>query len=320
MTVPATPRRSRLGIVVLLLAVAIALLGMLAARGVGRLPDPLRSGPPPSFAPAAPGAAVLIGAGDIARCNSDQDEATATLLDALEGTVFTLGDNVYERGTVDEFRRCYDPAWGRHRDRTRFPVAGNHDWATAGAAGYLEYFGSAARPSGATWYSADLGSWHVIVLDSNCALVGGCGAGSAQLEWLRADLAASASRCTVALWHHPRFSSGRQGDHEALDPMWRALYETGAELIVTGHDHNYERFAPQDPAANLDEARGIRQFVVGTGGTDLRSMRATQPNSEVSNADTHGVLRLELGADGYEWAFVPVAGATFTDTGTATCH
>jgi 3',5'-cyclic AMP phosphodiesterase CpdA len=263
---------------------------------------------------------VLVGAGDIAGCAFEADEATARLLDAIEGTIFTTGDNAYPRGSSESFEECYGETWGRHLDRTRFPVAGNHDWDTADAAGYASYFGATARPEGTTWYAAQLGEWRLIVLDSNCAAVGGCGEGSAQLDWLEAELRENPAVCTIALWHHPRFSSGRYGDDPATDQFWRALEAAGTELVLTGHDHHYERFAPQNASGVADADRGIRQIVVGTGGAPLREVVREAPNSEVRAGDTYGVLRLELAEGTYAWSFVPVAGQTFTDAGTGTCH
>jgi acid phosphatase type 7 len=264
--------------------------------------------------------AVLLGAGDIGTCGSDGDEATARLLDANEGTVFVAGDNAYDRGTARDFERCYGPTWGRHKARTGFPAPGNHDWETRGAAGYLDYFGSAARPDGSTWYRRSLGSWDVIVLDSECDKVGGCEEGSAQLDWLEATLARRTSRCTLAIWHRPRFSSGKHGNDPEMDAMWRALYAAGADVVINGHDHDYERFAPQDPDARPDAGRGIREFVVGTGGAELRNFDEVQPNSQVRESDTFGIIRLVLSADGYGWSFLPVADRTFSDSGTGSCH
>jgi hypothetical protein len=288
--------------------------------------------PPPSSLPsgdAAPGAPsgspsgpaddpVLVGAGDIANCTSPGDEATARLLDDIEGTVFTAGDNAYDRGTLATFRECYEPSWGRHKDRTH-PAPGNHDWDDPDLAGYLAYFGDAAAPDGTTWYSYDLGTWHVVVLDSECGKVGGCDPDSEQGRWLAADLSASGAQCTVAIFHHPRFSSGEHGNIRAVAPLWDALHAAGTDVIVNGHDHDYERFAPQDPDGREDRERGIRQFVVGTGGTPLRAFADTKPNSELRASISHGVLALTLREGGYGWRFHATEGR-FSDEGTATCH
>jgi hypothetical protein len=262
---------------------------------------------------------VLVGAGDIADCGADGDEATAALLDGIAGTVFTAGDNAYERGTPDQFRECYEPTWGRHRDRTR-PAPGNHDWETAGLAGYLGYFGSAAQgPDGSSWYSYELGAWHVIVLDSACSKVGGCQPDSAQGRWLAKDLAANDSLCTMAIFHHPRFSSGEHGDIASVDAFWRLLYAANVDVVVNGHDHDYERFAPQDPQGRPDEARGIREFVVGTGGGDLRNFLRAAPNSEVRLAGGYGVIKFTLHESSYDAEFI-AAGNDFRDVGTNDCH
>lgn len=266
-----------------------------------------------------PAVQVLVGAGDIASCASTGDESTAALLDAIPGTVFTTGDNVYNHGTPVEFARCYEPSWGRHRARTR-PAPGNHDYGTPHAAGYFAYFGEAAGAPNKGYYSYNLGSWHIVVLNSNCGAVGGCGPGSPQERWLRADLAAHPAACTLAYWHHPRFSSGPHGGTMAVQAFWQALYEAGAELVLNGHDHLYERFAPQDPDGRRDEERGIRQFTVGTGGASLYAVGRPAPNSEVVNTTTYGVLKLTLYPDRYEWEFVPVPGGRFTDSGSGTCH
>ena len=270
--------------------------------------------PTPSPTPAV-GSATLVGAGDIAACTSSGDEATAALLDQIAGTVFTTGDNVYDNGTASEFQDCYGPSWGRHKARTR-PTPGNHDWNTANAQGYRDYFGFPTT----TYYSYNLGAWHVVVLDSDCSQVGGCASGSAQYSWLATDLTANARACTVAMWHHPRFSSGEHGNSTAMQAIWQLLYDRNAELVLTGHDHTYERFAPQTASGGTDTARGLREFVVGTGGRNHYAFVAVQPNSEARNADTFGVLKLTLRADGYDWQFVPEAGKTFTDAGTGSCH
>jgi hypothetical protein len=263
---------------------------------------------------------VLVGAGDIARCDSDGDEETATLLDGIAGSIYTLGDNVYENGTAAEFASCYDPTWGRHKARTR-PVSGNHDYQTADAAGYFGYFGAAAGDPTKGYYSYDLGAhWHVVVLNSECLAVGGCQASSPQEVWLRQDLAANAGRNVVAMWHKPRFSSGPHGDTTEMAAIWQALYDFGADVVLAGHDHHYERFAPQDPAAQLDPAYGIRSFVVGTGGTDLRPVGIAGPNSEALDDATWGVLKLTLHQSSYDWQFIPVAGQAFTDSGTDSVH
>lgn len=261
------------------------------------------------------GPAVLVGAGDIAECGSRADDATAALLDQLEGTVFVVGDNVYPDGTLKQYRDCYDSSWGRHKARTR-PAPGNHEYNTSGAAGYWDYFGAAAGPRGRGYYSYELGGWHVVVLNSNIARA----TDSAQLQWLRSDLAANAGRCTLAYWHHPRFSSSKHGNDDSVRPFWDALYDAGAEVVLVGHDHVYERFAPQTSAGAADPVRGIRQFIVGMGGRSHYGFDRIQPNSEVRNANTYGVLRVELLDGAYRWEFVPVAGGTFRDSGSSECH
>lgn len=272
--------------------------------------------PPP---PPPPGAQTLIAAGDIAQCSSNNDEATALLVDNIPGTVAVLGDNVYESGSATEYANCYDPSWGRHKARTK-PSVGNHEYQTASAAGYYGYFGAAAGDATKGYYSYDLGDWHVVVLNSNCNIIS-CAAGSTQEQWLRADLIANTKSCTLAYFHHPRFNSGAShGNNTGVGAFWTALYQYGAEVILNGHEHMYERFAPQTPSAVSDAANGIRQFTVGTGGRAFYSIGAIQPNSEVRNNTTFGVLKLTLGAGTYSWQFVPVAGQTFTDTGSGSCH
>jgi hypothetical protein len=258
----------------------------------------------------------MVGAGDIAGCSTLGDEATANLLDGIDGTVYTLGDNVYDSGTPAEFTNCYEPTWGRHKSRTR-PSTGNHDYLTPGAAGYFGYFGASAGDPSTGYYSYDLGDWHIIALNSSIAR----DAGSTQEQWLRADLAASTKTCTLAYWHHPRFSSGSgHGSDISVGALWQALYDANADVILSGHDHDYERFAPQNPNGLADTARGIREFVVGTGGRSHYGLGSLKANSEVFNGDTFGVLKLTLSAGAYAWQFVPVAGGTFTDSGTGSCH
>ncbi len=262
---------------------------------------------------------VLLAAGDIADCASSGDEATAALLDTLGGTIASLGDTVYLEGTAEQFAKCYQPSWGRHKARTK-PAVGNHEYRTPGAQGYYDYFGAAAGDPAKGYYAYDLGKWHIVVLNSNCKFVS-CAAGSAQEKWLRADLAANPRACTLAYWHHPLFTSGADhGPETATRPLYQALYDARAEVVLTGHNHNYERFAPQNPAGKRDDARGLRHFVVGTGGASYYGFAATRPNSEVRNAVTYGILRMTLRADGYDWLFVPEAGKTFTDAGTGTCR
>jgi hypothetical protein len=263
--------------------------------------------------------AVMVGAGDIATCSVSGDEATAKLLDGIPGTVFTTGDNVYESGTAAQFRDCYGPSWGRHTARTK-PSPGNHEYYATGASGYYGYFGSAAGSSSKGYYSYDRGDWHVVVLNSMCEKVGGCGATSPMVSWLRNDLAANPNRCTLAYFHHPLFSSGKHGNQTKMRPAWEALYAANADVVVNGHDHHYERFAPQRPGGVLDRERGIREFVVGTGGASHSRLGTVKANSRVRNASTYGVLKLTLNADSYSWKFVPVAGKTFTDSGTTSCH
>jgi len=283
---------------------------------------PAIAGPSPGTTQASPTPAdqALIAAGDIASCDSSGDEATARLLDGMPGTVAMLGDSVYPDGSRSDFARCYATSWGRYKDRTR-PAAGNHEYQTAGASGYFGYFGAAAGDPARGYYSYDLGAWHVVVVNSNCWAVGGCGTGSPQERWLRADLAASTKKCTLAYWHHPLFTSGNQhGPSTVMRPIFATLYNAGAEVVLSGHEHNYERFAPQDPRGRRDNARGIRAWVVGTGGASHYGFGNPAPNSEVRNTGTYGVLRLTLHAGGYDWQFVPQAGRSFTDRGSATCH
>jgi hypothetical protein len=270
--------------------------------------------PPPEFSVSSDDP-VLVGAGDIGDCSGDDDEATAVLLDGIPGTVFTTGDNAYPDGTLSDFMNCYEPTWGRHKART-YPSPGNHDYSTEGATGYFNYFGPAAGEPDKGYYSYDLGSWHIIVLNSEIRV----SAGSEQEQWLRADLAAHPVACTLAYWHKPRFSSGDlHGSNVRMQPLWQALYDYGADVVLAGHEHNYERFAPQDPQGAADPVRGIRQFVVGTGGRSLHPITNPIANSEVHNAGTYGVLKLVLHSGSYSWEFVPEEGEVFTDSGTAPC-
>ena len=245
--------------------------------------------------------------------------ATSDLLvGASLDAVLPLGDTQYDYGSLPAFTASYDPTWGRVKAITR-PVIGNHEYGTPRANGYFRYFGRAAGPPGRGYYSFDLAAWHVVVLNGNCSLAP-CRAGSRQEQWLRADLLAHTNRCTLALWHQPLFSSGLSGGVRLVRPFWDDLYAAGADLVLNGHDHDYERFAPQRPSGILDEARGIREFVVGTGGASFGPWRVIRPNSEVRENRTFGVLKLTLLPSTYEWQFVPVVGSPFTDSGSGSCH
>lgn len=264
---------------------------------------------------------VFVGAGDMADCSSPHDEDTAKLLDGIAGTVYVLGDNVYPSGSLDDYNNCYDPTWGRHKART-YPSVGNHDYDTAGAVGYYTYFGQSASPldNNCTsnclgYYSYDLGAWHIIVLNSEIT----ASAGSTQEKWLRADLAAHPTTCTLAYWHQPLFSSGSALVNGRTKALWKALYDFGADVLLTGHEHFYERFAPQDVNGVADNERGLREFIVGTGGRTLRGFATIHPNSVVRNGTTWGVLKMTLHPTSYDWEFIPIAGQTFTDTGSADC-
>lgn len=257
----------------------------------------------------------LVTAGDIASCWWRGDEATARLLDRIDGVVAPLGDLVYQDGTPGQFARCYGPTWGRHRARTR-PTPGNHDYRTREGAGYWGYFGANAGERGKGWYAYDLDGWRVLVLNSEAPI----GAESEQVRWLRAELAAHPSRCTLAYMHRPAFSSGKHGGAGSVRDVLQVLYDGGVDVLLGGHDHHYERMAPQDPDGKADPARGIRQFVVGTGGAPTYRPKEAAPNSEVMNDRALGVLRLVFHPGWYEWQFVPIRGHRFTDSGRGTCH
>jgi hypothetical protein len=261
---------------------------------------------------------VLYAAGDIGDCTAVGDTGTGLLLDGASDPIAVLGDIAYPNASLGDFSNCFDPPWGRHKARIR-PAPGNHEYGTAGALGYFMYFGAAAGELGKGYYSYDLGDWHVVVINSNCSNVS-CSAGSAQEQWLRQDLAANPRRCTLAYWHHPRFSSGAHGNNTTMTAIWQALHDNGADLILNGHDHDYERWVPMDRNGNAS-ASGMVEIVVGTGGTALRSFSGSKPaNSAVRNASANGVLKLTLRDGAYDWEFKAVAGQSFTDTGTATCR
>jgi hypothetical protein len=291
---------------------------------------PPTSRPTPTRAPDE----TIVAAGDIACDPADpnfaggapsacQMRATANLVFAQHpNAVLPLGDDQYEQGALAAFERSYDPTWGRLKAISH-PAVGNHEYDSGSAAGYFTYFGVAAGPPDQGYYSYDLGAWHLIVLNSNCGEIGGCAAGSPQEQWLRRDLADHPTACTLAYWHHPLFSSGLHGDNSDVQPLWHDLYDAGADIVLNGHDHDYERFAPQDPSGRLDPTHGIREFVVGTGGKSHYGFTPIKPNSEVRNAATFGILRLILHPDSYDWQFIPAqspGNGTFTDTGSASCH
>ena len=268
---------------------------------------------------------TFVGAGDIASSGSN-DERTATLLDTVVAAdpntiVFTLGDNAYSDGTTSDFTNYYQPTWGRHKARTR-PALGNHDYHVAGAADYLNYFcptsGPCVFPGGTKqlYYSYDLGDWHIVSLNSEADT----SAGSAQLQWLQTDLAAHPTSCVLAYWHKPLFSSGStHGNDSNMKPFWDELYAAKADLVLSGHEHNYERFAKQNPGGAADP-NGIREFIIGTGGVGSYSFGSAIPNSQVRFSGGFGVVKFTLRTDSYDWTFIPAAGTTFNDSGSNTCN
>jgi 3',5'-cyclic AMP phosphodiesterase CpdA len=272
-------------------------------------------------------AVTLVGAGDITSCTSKGDTATARLLANIPGTVLAMGDNAYGEGSAAQFRNCYDPTWGRFKARTK-PIVGNHEYRTSGASGYFGYFGAAAGEPGKGYYSYDRGAWHIVALNSECrywatGFKDGPSRCSTQkqadmIAWLKADLAANPARCTLAYFHQPRFSSGYGGNALETQPIWDALYAARADVVLSGHDHIYERFARQTPRGTKSN-RGIRQFTVGTGGVNHGGIGTIKANSQVRNTTAYGVLKLRLRSTSYSWKFVPVAGKTFTDSGTTSC-
>lgn len=262
----------------------------------------------PTLAVTAP-PATLLAAGDVADCSLSDDSATADILSSRPGAVALLGDGAYPHGSAADYAGCYDPTWGRVKPRTR-PVPGDHDYDTGTAAGYFGYFGAAAGKAGSGWYSYELGAWHVVALNSVCSKVG-CDAGSAQMSWLKADLDAHPTDCTLAYWHNPKYSAGAEGGTGTMNAAWDLLREHGAELVLSASNHDYERFAPVE---------GIRELVVGTGGAPLHPFASAQPAAEARDASTHGVLRLTLRTGGYDWKFIPAAGGSFTDAGSGSCH
>jgi hypothetical protein len=282
-------------------------------------PTTIAAPTPPPFPSATPmpdpaNDPVFVGAGDISSCGGAGAEATARLLDQIEGAVFTLGDNAYESGTAEQFRDCYNPTWGRHKARTQ-PSPGNHDYVTPGAAGYYDYFGESAGPDQRGYYSFDLGAWHIISLNSEID----AGPDSAQAQWLATDLAAHPAVCTLAYWHKPIFSSGSvHGNDPHMRPIWSILASAGADVVLNGHDHIYERYAPQT-VDGVADPRGMREFIAGVGGAEPYGFGEIQPNSEARAKGVFGVLKLTLHAASYDWEFVPAQAGGFSDAGSAGC-
>jgi alkaline phosphatase len=272
------------------------------------------SGPAPAAAPKVKlGTIDLLAAGDIAQCDSTGDEATARLAAKYPKVpIAAVGDLAYPAGTAADFARCYQPSWGKVDARVR-PAAGNHEYGTGVATDYFARYGARAGAPGRGWYSYDLKSWHVVVLNSNCALVpgGGCAAGSEQERWLRADLAAHPARCTLAYWHHPRRSSGLHGDNPVVEPLWQALVDARVDVVLGGHDHHYERFAPD---------HGLREWVVGTGGAGNYPIPLVKRGSQVRWGGGHGLLALSLRPRSYRWRFLVAGGGDFQDSGASACR
>ena len=281
------------------------------------------STPTPSVTP-APAPISIVAAGDIACAalanrnpphNCDQG-GTAALIGSLDPVaILALGDDQYENGGLSDYRSVYAVSWGAYLGRT-FPTPGNHEYETPGASGYFAYFGKRAP---ASYYSFDLGAWHLISLNSECSHIGGCGARSVEETWLRADLAANAHKCTLAYWHEPRWTNGEHPDATQMAVIWDDLVASHATLVLSGHNHDYERYAPMDANGNASPG-GVREFVVGTGGRNhYPILKPPLASEQVSNDKTFGVLQLTLSPGSYAWRFVPAASYTFTDAGTGTC-
>jgi hypothetical protein len=298
----------------------VVVAASVVANGCGgerNVPTPVNPLSPASPAPIGPAPiappATIVAAGDVGVCGRAEVEATARVIDGVPGPVLGLGDLAYPDGSARDFANCYDPSWGRHRARTR-PAPGNHEYRSPGAVPYYDYFGATAGPPGRGYYSFREGEWLLISLNSNVA----ADPGSAQVAWLRSTLTAEPAKCTLAYWHHPVFSSGPHGSNGTMRAIWQVLQEAGADVVLVGHDHIYERFAPQNADGRRDVA-GMRQFTVGTGGAAPTGIRALAANSEVVGTE-EGLLRLTLRADAYDWQFVPIAGRSFSDSGSSVCR
>jgi acid phosphatase type 7 len=304
-----SPSRPRLT----LLSTLLALAGLAGGCGGDSPSDP--SGPLP--------AETILVAGNIATCGSTNDEATAAILDTLAGTVFTLGDNAFPDGTVEAYTGCYEPSWGRHKART-YAALGNHEYRSGTANPSFDYFGDRAGPRGLGYYSVNLGNWHIVVLNVNDVTVNETTPfeGSPQAQWLKADLAKNPQRCTLAISHNPRFFSSNTAGWTSsayVTELWRNLYDAGVDIVLSGQQHDYERFPPMTPTGVPDSDKGIREFNVGTGGESTEDMVAVADHSEV-RSNAFGVLKLTLDADSYSWEFVPVTPGQFTDSGSGSCH
>jgi hypothetical protein len=283
--------------------------------------------------------AVVVAAGDIA-CPAGQADigdntegatdqirapratcgqpATAKLIGQMKpDAVLALGDTQYPDGAYSQYERSYARSWGQFRAIT-YPAIGNHEYLTRQARGYFEYFGQRAGNQNQGWYSYDLATWHVIVLNSECQYIGGCGTGSPQERWLTADLAAHPNGCTLAYWHEPRWSSGTHGSNPLYSAVWRDLAAARADVVLNGHDHDYERFAPLSADGQMD-TNGVREFIAGTGGESHYKFHLPATGSQVRIANTFGVLRLALEPGAYEWRFISISGATL-DAGKTACH
>lgn len=272
------------------------------------IPDAPTALPPTPISLA--GDVTMVGAGDIAMCSNDNDELTAQLLDTIPGTVFTVGDNAYDDGTYSQFTECFDPTWGRFKDRMQ-PIPGNHDYRTTEGAGYFQYFNDI--PS---YYAYDLGSWRIYALNTEIDVT----SDGIQMKWLQADLATHPSTCVLAYWHKPRWSSGsKHGNSLSVRALWQTFYEAGAELVLNGHEHLYERFKPMN-SEGLEDPLGLREIIIGTGGAELYPFGTPLATSDVRNNTSYGVLKLTLHSNSYDWEFIPVAGSTFTDSGSTECH
>ena len=320
-------KRSQIGALIGL----AALLFSREAFGQAQPSSPARTEPSPALqksnerALARKQTVVLVGAGDIAGCDDlSGARATAQLIEQIPGTVFALGDLAYDDGSAANFQNCYDTTWGAFRDRTK-PALGNHEYHEPTASAYFQYWGNVAGPPGKGYYSYDVGAWHVVVLNTNCYVkgLGGCAAGSPEETWLKQDLQEHAGQCIVAYGHHALYSSGisiKHAVHTELRPLWQDLYAAHADLVLAGHEHSYERFAPQDPNGKLDERNGIREIVAGTGGKSHDLLGIPMKNSDARNWNTYGVLKLTLSPTSYDWEFIPAQGKPFSDSGSAACH